>query len=148
MVLTGKKLMFAEAILAGKTKTAAAVLAGYSAHTAAQSGSRLAKDVAVQCHVRDQLDAAKHAQADAPKPAPMPSLYGAAQDPTKRYTDPRDFLSDVMNDTLTDMKHRVNAAKTLMPFFHARKEEVGKKEGREQFALVAENGSDWAGLLQ
>lgn len=146
MALTGKKLMFSEAILAGKTKTEAAILAGYSKNTAAQSGSRMAKDDAVQAHIRAQLDAEKHAQTAAP--APSPALYGAAQDPTKRYTDPRDFLLDVMNDTLTDMKHRVNAAKTLMPFVHARKEEVGKKEGREQFALVAENGSDWAGLLQ
>ena len=144
MALTGKKLMFAEAILAGKTKTEAAILAGYSKNTAAQSGSRMAKDDDVQDHIRVQLDAEIHAQADAPPPV----LYGAAKDPTKRYTDPRDFLLDVMNDTLTDMKHRVNAAKTLMPFVHARKEEVGKKEGREQFALVAENGSDWAGLLQ
>ena len=138
--------MFAEAILAGKTKTEAAILAGYSKNTAAQSGSRMAKDDAVQAHIRAQLDAEKHAQADAP--TPLPVLYGAANDPTKRYTDPRDFLFDVMNDTLAEMKHRVNAAKTLMPFHHARKDDVGKKEGRQQYALVADEGSDWAGLLQ
>lgn len=140
--------MFAEAILAGKTKTAAAVLAGYSEKTAAQAGSRLAKDEAILAHIDAQLAAEKQATAAAPVAAPMAAIYGATADPTKKYSDPRDFLFDVMNDTLCEMKHRVNAAKTLMPFFHARKDDVGKKEERQQYALVADQGSDWAGLLQ
>lgn len=140
--------MFAEAIRAGKTKTEAAIMAGYSAKTAAQAGSRLAKDQAVLNHIHAQLDAEKPASASEPPAQTAVALYGATSDPTKRYDDPRNFLFDVMNDTLAEMKHRVNAAKTLMPFYHARKDDVGKKEERQQYALVADQGSDWAGLLQ
>ena len=53
-----------------------------------------------------------------------------------------------MNHKFTDLKHRIEAAKSLMPYKHAKVGDVGKKQEREQFALVAENGSDWAGLLQ
>ena len=44
MTMTTKKRLFAEAKREGKTNTEAAVAAGYSIETAAQAGSRLAKD--------------------------------------------------------------------------------------------------------
>ena len=37
------------------------------------------------------------------------------------YDDPEKFLRAVMNDTQTDAKLRVDAAKALMPFVHQRK---------------------------
>lgn len=44
------------------------------------------------------------------------------------YDDPEKFLRAVMNDSGTDAKLRVDAAKALMPFVHAKKGEVGKKQ--------------------
>lgn len=44
------------------------------------------------------------------------------------YDDPEKFLRAVMNDTMTDAKLRVDAAKALMPYVHQRKGEGGKKE--------------------
>lgn len=44
------------------------------------------------------------------------------------YDDPEKFLRAVMNDSGTDAKLRVDAAKALMPFAHAKKGEGGKKE--------------------
>ena len=44
MALTGKKRLFADAVLAGKSNKDAAIAAGYSAATASAAGSRLVKD--------------------------------------------------------------------------------------------------------
>lgn len=50
------------------------------------------------------------------------------------YDDPEKFLRAVMNDTMTDAKLRVDAAKALMPYIHARKGEGGKKEAKDAAA--------------
>ena len=47
------------------------------------------------------------------------------------YDDPEKFLRAVMNDSGTDAKLRVDAAKALMPFVHAKKDSGGKKEQAE-----------------
>lgn len=44
------------------------------------------------------------------------------------YDDPEKFLRAVMNDSMTDAKLRIDAAKALMPYVHPRKGEGGKKE--------------------
>lgn len=43
--------------------------------------------------------------------------------------DPKSFLMSVMNDQSIDMRLRIDAAKTLAPFFHARVGEGGEKRG-------------------
>lgn len=45
-----------------------------------------------------------------------------------QHEDPEKFLRAVMNDAATDVKVRVDAAKCLMPYIHARKGEGGKKD--------------------
>lgn len=50
------------------------------------------------------------------------------------YDDPEKFLRAVMNDSGTDAKLRVDAAKALMPFVHPRKGEGGKKEQKDAAA--------------
>lgn len=44
------------------------------------------------------------------------------------FDDPEKFLRAVMNDAGADQKLRVDAAKALMPYTHARKGEGGKKD--------------------
>lgn len=56
------------------------------------------------------------------------------------YEDPLDFLKAVMNDSGSDAKLRVSAAQTLMPFFHAKKGEGGKKEAKATAAQTASKG--------
>jgi phage terminase small subunit len=47
------------------------------------------------------------------------------------YDDPEKFLRAVMNDSATDAKVRVDAAKALMPFVHAKKgAAAGKPDGQ------------------
>jgi phage terminase small subunit len=53
---------------------------------------------------------------------------------TGNYSDPKDFLRAVMNDSMTDAKVRVDAAKALMPYEHTRLGEGGKKEAKQQAA--------------
>ena len=55
-------------------------------------------------------------------------------------TDPQAFLLAVMNDTGSDAKLRVDAAKALMPFIHAKKGEGGKKEEAANAAKKAGTG--------
>lgn len=125
MVLTGKKRLFADAVLAGKSNKDAAIAAGYSAHSASAAGSRLVKDPKVALY----LSAARgQAEADAPKvapTAPVPLVMSAA---AGHYKDPKEFLLDAMNMLEFEPKHRLDAAKALMPFMHQKLGEGGKKE--------------------
>lgn len=50
------------------------------------------------------------------------------------YDDPEKFLTAVMNDSGTDVKVRVDAAKALMPFRHKKLGEGGKKEQKDDAA--------------
>ncbi len=45
-----------------------------------------------------------------------------------RFGDPKAFLKAVMNDVETEPKLRVFAAKELMPYFHKKLGDTGKKE--------------------
>jgi phage terminase small subunit len=49
-------------------------------------------------------------------------------------SDPKAFLTALMNDPGSEMKLRVNAAKALMPFVHQKLGEGGKKEQRQDAA--------------
>ncbi|WP_290425426.1 hypothetical protein [Massilia sp. YIM B02769] len=50
------------------------------------------------------------------------------------YSDPLDFLRAVMNDSGTEAKLRVDAARALMPFVHQKKGEGGKKQQKDEDA--------------
>ena len=63
------------------------------------------------------------------KPKP-PTIVQVAQS----HDDPAAFLVSVMNDAGADAKLRVDAAKALMPYKHARLGEGGKKEQRQKEA--------------
>lgn len=129
MALTDKKRRFADALMSGANQTEAAIQAGYSAKTAAQAGSRLAKDVDVLAHIERRgvvAEAKEQAKAEG-KPLNIDSL-------SKLYSDPMDFLRAVMNDGGEDVKLRVDAARVLMPYVHAKPGEKGKKQERQEAA--------------
>ena len=77
------------------------------------------------------------------KPSPPTILQLAAT-----HSDPKAFLSAGMNDSGTDVKLRVDAAKALMPYLHRKVGEVGKKEESGERAKTADAGTAWGGLLQ
>lgn len=129
MALTDKKRRFADALMSGATQKDAAIQAGYSAKTAAQAGSRLAKDADVLAHIerRGVVAEAKKQAKEEGKSLNIGSL-------SKLYSDPMDFLRAVMNDGGEDVKLRVDAARVLMPYVHAKPGEKGKKQERQEAA--------------
>ncbi|USE78917.1 terminase small subunit [Cupriavidus gilardii] len=155
MALTGKKQKFAEAKAKGLSNKDAAVAAGYSASSAAAQGSRLAKDPDVVAHLNRKTKA-KAAKRTAPPAKVAPVEERRAPEPetldeeaaiasfnweqATRFSDPKAFLKAVMNDMETEPKLRVFAAKELMPYFHRKLGDTGKKEERKDAASKAACG--------
>lgn len=131
MALTGKKKLFADAILAGKTNKDAAIAAGYSAKTAAQAGARLVKDKDVAAHLAKCRAAAEKGE---PPPDDRPKFDINA---ALLHADPKSFLLAAMNDGELEPKQRIEAAKALMPFMHQKLGESGKKEQAKTAAKAA-----------
>lgn len=70
------------------------------------------------------------ARPGAGRPPKPPTIVQVAAN----YDDPEKFLRAVMNDSGSDAKLRVDAAKALMPYIHAKKGEGGKKEQKNDEA--------------
>ncbi|MCO5336016.1 terminase small subunit [Delftia tsuruhatensis] len=126
MALTGKKRLFAEALLAGKSNKMAALAAGYSAASASAAGSRLAKDKDVLAHLQRKAKVVSAAPPAAAGAEPTTGSFDLSQ--ALSHKDPRAFLLAAMNDGQLEPKLRIDAAKALMPFEFAKKGEGGKKE--------------------
>lgn len=146
MALTGKKRAFADALKAGKSNKEAAISAGYSVKTAAQAGSRMAKDrdvvaflagkpVLVADVLTTQRDGTKHP--DAPPNWPFgtepPKGEGQSGAPEKKLT-AREYLELLVNDKKADDKLRLDAAKRLIEFQEPKPVALGKKEAKDQAA--------------
>jgi phage terminase small subunit len=130
MALTAKKKLFADAVMRGKSNKDAAIEAGYSAATASAAGSRLVKDPSVAEYLKKCQAETKEVP---PKPATSPFDINRAL----QYSDPQAFLLATMNDSRTEDKLRIDAAKALMPFMHQRLGEGGKKDAKEEAAKKA-----------
>ena len=129
MAINHRKRLFAAALSAGATKKDAAISAGYSANGAASAGYRLSKDPAVIAEIARKSHVA-HAKAKAKEQGKRIDVESLS----KMYSDPKDFLQALMNDGDEDMRIRMDAAKTLMPYIHERKGEGGKKEAKQKAA--------------
>ena len=133
MALTGKKRAFADAVLAGFSNKEAAIRAGYSAATASAAGSRLVKDPAVTDYLaRHRKPAA--APGAAPELPPVPPRPAFDLTKALQHADPKNFLLAAMNDTELPEKLRIDAAKALLPMFHQKKGEGGKKSEQAEAA--------------
>lgn len=141
MALTRKQETFAAAVLAGMSNKDAAITAGYSAKSASAAGSRLAKDPAVVSH----LAKSRAVPSATVEPVPEPATVTSPAKPFDlkamlTHADPKDFLLAAMNDLELDAKQRIDAAKALMPFTHAKLGEGGKKDQKHDAAKVAAQG--------
>lgn len=56
------------------------------------------------------------------------------------HKDPKGFLLSLMNNDEADLKLRIEAAKALMPFLHAKVGETGKKEQKQEAAERTASG--------
>lgn len=141
MALTGKKRLFADAVIAGKSNRDAAIAAGYSPKTASAAGSRLVKDPEVMAYLAEHPKGArkgsKAASAPTPPAKPVPTFDLKA---ALEHRDPKAFLQAAMNDLALEPRLRIEAAKTLMPFMHPKLGEGGKKDQKRDAAKAASTG--------
>ncbi|MBV6304926.1 terminase small subunit [Candidimonas humi] len=135
MALTDKKRRFVVALQSGLAGAKAAVKAGYSEKGAAQAASRLMKDADVKAAL-ERKKAVNKAKAEAKASGREFNL----PDLGKMFSDPKEFLKAVMNDPSEEMKLRVEAAKTLMPFDHGKVADQGKKGAKADAAKKAATG--------
>lgn len=110
-MLSKQRKKFVLAMLAGANQTQAAIAAGYAKKNAANRGSVLMKDAEVKAAIEQKCLP--------PEPEPVRI--------TGQFDDPLDFLKAVMNTPKLDLDIRKDAAKSLMPYIHAKKGEHGKK---------------------
>lgn len=129
MALNEQKRKFAAALKSGMTQEKAAIHAGYSEKTARSKGNQLAKDPDVLAEI-----ARKEAVAEVKQEAKEKGIPINLSEIAGSFKDPKDFLVAVMNDIAEDPKLRLDAAKTLMPYVHARKADAGIKDTKQKAA--------------
>lgn len=144
MALTDKKRRFVDALLSGATNREAAIAAGYSEKTASQAGSKLAKDPDVLAEVGRRLKQKQESSAEV-----KPGRKVKGEDPVEDEhgdvsltvtADPRVFLTELMNADGADLRMRLEAAKTLMPYVHGKVADQGKKDQKAEAAKEAGKG--------
>lgn len=140
MALTDKKRQYVAARLSGLLGAKAAIAAGYSEKGAAQAAARLNKDpdviAALQRAERVNNDVNNAASPSGAADQEMAGIGLAALGLT---SDPKRVLVALMNDANEEPKLRLEAAKALMPFVHARVAEQGKKEAKNEAARKVAN---------
>lgn len=155
-MLNESQRKFVEATVRGATPKDAAIAAGLSENTARTAGARMRKHPKVVA----ALEAIGFAT-----PAPLSAREKAAQDPTlaaaaseianavqaeeeaatellPETTDSLEFLEAVMSHPKISLSRRMDAAKTLLPFQHAKIGEKGKKETKADGAKAAAAGGN------
>jgi phage terminase small subunit len=111
--LTTKQREFVKNKAAGVANKEAAIAAGYSAASAdVQAANMLARP-----HIKAAIKAAQQG---------VEVRKGSGL--RARYESPRDLMEDVMNNAHFPDALRIAAAKDLLPYFHAKMGEIGKKE--------------------
>jgi phage terminase small subunit len=143
-MLTNKMRLYAQARLEGKNQTDAAIFAGCPPATACQAASRYEKNPKIHAHMA-RIQAGEHIEPIPPKVI-KPKIAFVAKEDREVYqkppaahddevlTDPLKYMEGVMNDSSEDPKLRLDAAKTLASYIHAKPGEKGKKEQQEDNA--------------
>lgn len=118
--MTKKQRRFIELKAMGVANKEAAIQAGYAPNSAAVSAGKMM----MQAEVREAIAQAQ-ANSTADTPQGMPRVH---------YPDAMTFLMDAMNNAALPVALRMDAAKNLLPYQHARLGEKGKKEKRKEEA--------------
>lgn len=139
---------FVESTLRGNGPKQAAIDAGLSEKTAASAGSRLRKDPKIVA----ALAAIGFATPGAPPVVKTPTPVAAVPADQEPEDDPLDdlpqtgdsleFLEAVQANPRVPLGRRIEVAKALLPFQHAKIGEKGKKETKADGAKEAAKGDD------
>ena len=135
---------FVESTLRGNGPKQAAIDAGLSEKTAASAGSRLRKDPKVVAALA-AIGFATPGVTDAPPPKvsrrdeEMPDEDAPLAD-LPQTTDSKAFLEAVQSNPNVQLSKRMEAARQLLPYQHARVGEKGKKESKQDAAADTKGG--------
>lgn len=139
-MLTETQERFFQATLRGEKPHQAALSAGLSPNSAKASGFRMRKHPAIVAALAAVGIATKN-----PKPVKPSALEESADDAAADLAtveidateDPKEFLTALMNCPKAGVKARLEAAKALLPFEHAKVGEKGKKATKADGAAAA-----------
>lgn len=144
MALTEMQQQFVVNKAAGVKNREAAIAAGFSAKSAdVQAGRMMGRADIKKAIAKAKRDMRKGVterpdvdEDDLDNDAKKKSM------PRAKYTDPIDFLTDLMNHKYMPVAMRADAAKQLLPYKHARIAEKGKKEtAKERASAIAKGGT-------
>lgn len=124
----------------GLRQREAAVAAGYSAPTADKQASALERREDIKKAIAKARKSLRAGGVDVPKEEELTERQKLQQMPREKYADPIDFLTDLMNHKHHPVAMRMDAAKQLLPYTHARIAEKGKKESKKDRAAELSGG--------
>lgn len=120
--MTKKQRRFIELKAMGVANKEAAIQAGYAPNSADVTAGKLM----MRADVREAIEQGQ-ASSSVDKSQGMPRAH---------YPDSLTFLMDAMNNAALPVPMRMDAAKSLLPYQHARLGEKGKKEQRKENAAT------------
>lgn len=135
---------FVESTLRGNGPKQAAIDAGLSEKTATSAGSRLRKDPKVVAALA-AIGFATPGVTDAPpkvarRDEEMPEDEDDPLADLPQTTDSKAFLEAVQSNPKVQLSKRMEAARQLLPYQHARVGEKGKKESKQDAAADTKGG--------
>ena len=161
MAMNEQKEIFAKAKLRGFSNREAALLAGYSAKTASASGSRLAKDEDVLAEIArlkqmgyepppeepeeevaatqpdgaaEQLESLDRIALSARQRAIVRGTTVELDGVLYDQTDPKDQLTLCQLGVIFLNRQQIESAKSLLPYYHGKVADMGKKDAANQAA--------------
>ena len=117
---------FIQHLLAGMNDKQAAISAGYSAATAKQSANRLKKNPLVVKRLAELRE--NHGNSAGETQDSVSEFFN------RTFADPKEFMEATMNCPLLGHGIRFEASKQLMPYYHGRVADTGKKQAKSDAA--------------
>lgn len=139
-MLNESQELFFKATLRGEKPEQAAISAGLSPKTAKAAGFRMRKHPAIVAALAAVGISTKNAPSSKPAASTEESEPDIVTIEIPETEDPKIFLTALMNCPKAGVKARLEAAKALLPFEHAKPGEKGQKEKRAEAAKEAAKG--------
>ena len=139
---------FVESTLRGNGPKQAAIDAGLSEKTAASAGSRLRKDPKVVAALAAIGFATPGVSPELVKPTTSSAqqeneeVEDGSLDDLPETTDSKEFYEAILSNPKVQLSKRMEAARQLLPYQHAKIGEKGKKETKADGAKAAASGGN------
>lgn len=144
MALSPKMKAFAHAKMQGMSNKDAALSAGYSEKSAGMKGSQLMAEPEVKSYLAS-LNAEGGGELGHATLPLVQAADAAELKALESIDDPMEGLKLIWKNPKLDIKHRIDALKSALPYVHGKVGEKGVKQGRADAASdVADKDDDFA----